>query len=217
MKDMGKQQSKIQAQREDTQGFAVTMPDYASPSFCTFAKEYVGTLAMLKGYIDARKEWEPDSYVTANLCTAVSELQQGRQNTAVGIAGNVLPFVTPVTILAVKELIIMPFQIDHLNVWDCVYHIHAEKCTAKLAYIKAPGVYRRCVLVDFLNPTYDEHLLNAGFWGQPAMLAYESGHLYNRLMYIEKWFSTETEMLMDAKYPAKVDFSGFFDDVFGDG
>ena len=122
-----------------------------------------------------------------------------------------------VSILAVKETRIAPFRWDHINVWDCVYHIRADRCAAKLAYIKTSGRYCRCVLADFWNPTYEGRPFNGMFWGQPAMLAYGSGHLYNRLMYLENQFQSEAEMLADIENPEAIDFSGFFDDVFGDG
>lgn len=180
-----------QSEPRGRQGFAIRMPDYAAPAFCTFSREYVGTPAMLRDYVDARKKLDPDFRVTDVLCE--------------------------VTILAVKEICMAPFQWNHMNVWDCVYHIRAGQCEVKLAYIKMPDIYCRCVLAEFWNPAYDGRPLNGRFWGQPAMLVYEGVRLRNRLMYLEKCFQSETKMLADIVHPSEVDFTGFFEDVFGDG
>ena len=181
-----------QSELRGSEGIVVGMRDYATPSYCTFLKEYCGTPAMLRDYLDARKKLRPD-FDEANVhCDAAS-------------------------ILAVKETGIAPFQWDHVNVWDCVYHIRADRCAAKLAYIKTAGRYCRCVLAEFWNPSYEGRPFRGMFWGQPAMLAYGSGHLYNRLMYLENQFQSEAEMLADIENPDTIDFAGFFDDVFGDG
>lgn len=181
-----------QSELRGSEGIVVGMRDYATPSFFTFPKEYCGTPAMLRDYLDARKKLTPDFRETDVHCKAAS-------------------------ILAVKETRIAPFRLDHVNVWGCVYHIRADQCAAKLAYIKTADRYCRCVLAEFWNPTYEGRPFRGMFWGQPAMLAYESGRLYNRLMYLEKQFQSEAEILADTVHPGEINFNGFFDDVFGDG
>ena len=210
-----------QQDRKDP-AFVITLWDYASPSFCSFTKEYAGNLQMLDRYFAVRAMEHPDSEETQYFASAFARLRQGEAGIIVNVAYQDVPFGKPAELIAVKKTDMLRFEYRHMNVWDCPYWIHAERCEARLAYIRADDMYLRCVLAEFTSPMYstvpDERIpLGRMIMGQPSLIALEADRLYNRLMIVESRFDSEKELNSDMKTPCEIDYSGFFDDVFGDG
>lgn len=203
--------------------FAITLEHYACPAFCSFNKEYIGTLAMLDGFIDTiSKDVKEPSYL-AGIINGYQRYRDGYHDATAFVAQSEVRLIHPLTTIEVHHHDAAPFFYEHTNVWGFPYFIRAERMNADIVYVRRGKNHMRYVGAYLEQPLYgttendcnDE--LNDSLWGHPGVLSFENGVLSSRIMFCDRLFESQAEMKQDILSPSPIDFTGFFEDVFGDG
>lgn len=209
---------------EDTY-YAIELNDYATPAFCSgFTRTYAGTKGHLadfmealskakqaeafQPFLDAYRAWlrgEPTGVVTFNY----------------GKCWNI----RPLEIYQTVKIDLSDFSMEHLNIWQCPHTFQADGVRATVVYAKDAGKWYRFVQAAFQR--LEENDSFGGFipadddrfwWGHPAMLKRTDDHvLSNRLLFQERELGGKEAMLRDFAAPTEIDFTGFMEDIMGDG
>ena len=205
----------------------VTLQDYATPDFCSFHKWYAGTEEMLAGFFAALgrqvDEGEEGSYET-DVIETYHRYLAGEQDAETLIASEIQQLVRPLDVLGIgRPTEMAPYTTVYRSAWDVPYYIQAEAVRVQLVYARCGETYARFALAEFekgkfgSEPDCPRENLGVGFWGHPAMITQEGDVLYNRLMFLERRFDSRAALEEDLQRPAELDFSGFMDDLFGEG
>lgn len=212
--------------------FCIALWDYALPSFCSGSTLYLGTQTMLDQFFDALEqalrernegELEHPCY-EGDILEAYRKYQAGDKRVKACIAYADIQLICPAALHHLSPpRTVAPFDNTHINIWGCPYVIKAAAVRYQTAYVECRSKFCRVVLAECDGVRYRgeggarDHPMSCGTWGHPAMLAVEERLLYGRLMFLERQFKSRTEMQADIAAPAGIDFSGFFNDYFGDG
>lgn len=205
--------------------YSVKLIDYATPSFVSADKTYYGSKEEIMEVLEEIKENRPD------LFRAAEEFFTGRGEGIVQVYyGAPEPFIKPVTVIGETVVTKEPFAWAHKNVWYCFYHMRADSMVCHVYYIKnEEGQIHRIIRPVFVNLRYknspfpDEKFTEySQFWGHPGIIAADASEeqkciVRNTLMCSDKMFEEIEEAQQDMKNPVKIDYSPFFDDIFGDG
>lgn len=203
--------------------YSIELIDYSTPSFVSATQKYYGTKEDILKVLEINKEDRSD------LLKAAEEFFSGQGE---GIArvyyGAPGPFVKPVKLLGETTIRRDKFAWAHKNTWGCFYHMRADGMVCKVYYLETAD--RKIVRV--LRPTF-ENLMCFGFvgdhniaeeecWGHPGIITsnnLDEAHQFTscNLMVSDKQFDTVEQAMIDKENPLRVNYTGFFNDVFGDG
>lgn len=197
--------------------YRIQLPDAAAPSFVDAAAWYYGTEKRIMDALSA------DTGLGSSLPGLVEKYFRGEPEPGESRGISLAParFLSRIKLPPIK-----PFAHTHLNIWDCPYYICAKQADMELIYLQDSNAqFVRCVkiLFDGLKCTADQErpyrpITVSRCWGFLGIMAEdETGRFGNRLLYADRTFKVEREYLDDVQKPADIDFSGFFDVVFGDG
>ena len=201
----------------------ITLDEYASPSFCSFTKEYVGTREMLNAFADALCESHSASEQFREIADGIHQYKANEDIVTAHVAYNEIRLLSAVQALHATTTEESPFYFEHTNVWGFPYFVRAQQVRLQRLWYRIDDCYRRAIGASFFLPCYGSEQddltrpLGEAFWGHPGILYMQDGWLSSRLMYEELAFAGEEELNADIASPADVDCKGFFDDVFGDG
>ena len=199
--------------------YRITLRDCATPAFCSFDKRYIGTQRMLLSFADALRRDGRGFRGCIKIAGRITDCCKEKAADAYGKECTVSP-VEAVHVSVSEE---RPFCFEHVNVWDWLYYIQAQKAAITRLYYRASGRYFRAIGLSLYRPFYGEapddlsKELGNPFWAYPGVLYKKDGWLRHRLMYEERLFTDKAEMDADIAAPAETDYQRFFDDVFGDG
>lgn len=203
--------------------YLITLEHFGTPAYCSFDKQYAGTMEMLNSFIyTLEQRAEPDSY-EQGIADAFHRYQEGYHDASTFIAQGERQLIHPATAYAIQGKLAEPFFYEHTNVWGFPYFIRADRMESELVYLRRGLKFMRYVKATLDKPLYgteQEHCdspLNGNFWGHPGILCYDNSKLSNQVMFCDRFFETEDEMRKDILAPADIDFTEFFSDVFGDG
>lgn len=202
--------------------YKITLEEYASASFCSFTKEYLGTSQMFSSFAAALRQDRKNSERLVGLADRILESCQP-DGTFTGSACEEQPSLVPVEVVHSDAWEEKSFYFKHINVWGCSYEMRAEKVVVNRIYYRSGDTYGRAIGASLYRPTYSAEPLvsnekvDGNFWGHPGILYLENDWLSYRLMYEERVFDDESQLMADIAAPAEVDYRGFFNDVFGDG
>lgn len=203
--------------------YQITLEHYGCPAYCSFSKQYAGTMDMLKAFVDELgQDAKADSY-EQGIVDAFRRYQEGYHDASAFVAQGELQLIHPLTAYAVNTVCEAPFFYEHTNVWGYPYFMKGGQMKAELVYVRQGNDFMRYVKAAIESPQYGSKEddcgmpLNDGFWGHPCVLKSDGDWLSNQIMFCDRLFETKEEMLKDISTPAKIDFTGFFEDAFGDG
>lgn len=208
--------------------YCITLSNYATPSFITADTWYAGTRAMLDHFFDVldrqNRENPPDTGDFESYEETIVKQYRRYQAGETEVKAFCSQLIRPITLCHLTApMETAPISLTHTNVWSCPYFIAADRARFQLAYGACEGKYFRFALADFENGRFGisenklDLELDGPFWGHPAMLGLDGSLLYDRLMFLERRFDSREEMEADIAAPAAVDYTGFFNDFFGDG
>lgn len=203
--------------------FVITLEHYASPAFCSFNKEYICTLTMLDDFIDSISQEVKEPSYLAGIINAYQRYRSGYHDATAFIAQSEMRLIHPLTTIEVLHQEASPFFFKHTNVWGFPYYIRAERMMADIAYVRRGKSYMRYVAASLEQPVYgteEDHCndtLGDQLWGHPGVLSFDQSVLSSRIMFCDRRFNSLEEMKQDILSPSQIDFTGFFEDVFGDG
>lgn len=199
--------------------YRITLSNYATPSFCSFDKEYIGIRTMLLSFGDALGRDGCGSGRYTEIAGRITDCCTEKMGDTHGKGRTV----SPVEAIHVSVSEESSFYFEHINVWDCSYYIRAQKATTTRLYYRDSNWYFKASGLSLYRPFYgvapDDLSTELGnsFWGYPGVLYKKDGWLHHRLMSKERLFTNKSEMDADIAAPAESDYQRFFEDVFGDG
>lgn len=203
--------------------YALELENYSTPAFCSgFTRTYAGTKEQLADFmgalaqsrpaenfqplLDAYRAWlrgEPAGVVERNYCACWN--------------------IRPLEVYGAVDVELPGFSTEHLNIWQCPYMFQADRVRARIVYARDGGSWRRFIRAAFQNLQMEGFRpgtfmpVGGRFWGHPAVLALADGVTSNRLLFQERELGGDAAMLRDAAAPAEIDFTGFMEDILGDG
>lgn len=203
--------------------YQITLEHYGCPAYCSFSKQYAGTMEMLKAFIDELGQGAKDDSYEQGIVDAFRRYQEGYHDASAFVAQGEHQLIHPLTAYAVTSVHEAPFFYEHTNVWGFPYFITGKQMDAELVYLRRGNELRRFVKATIESPMYGTEEddctspLDGGFWGHPCVLNFHDGWLGNQIMFCDQIFGSKEEMQKDISAPAEIDFTGFFEDAFGDG
>lgn len=174
--------------------YIFTLPDCFAPAFVTFYKYYFGT-AEEREKITERDMKPP---IKAELL---------KKKTFVSAEESYYSF---------------------LNVYNCKYYLAIAGFKADVLLVKYNDTYGIYTSAEIENPEYDGGIvpgykpLKGGFWGLSGQLqvnekSENNFSVYTSLAYMDEQFDSEEEAIEYFNNITEPNFSGFFEDIFGDG
>ena len=200
--------------------FVLTMDDLATPGFCSWTKDFYGTLDEITEYIRRIPE---GSYETTK--AALQEYLNGNTDVKHHICFHDRQLLTPVEVIKQERFELEQYLWDHKNIFDCIYKMKADMAVIEQMLIKSGDCYTRCVRCAFTDLQYMTeaplHLgyrkMHDGFWGLPGMMHIEGNQYILSLYVLEKRYQNLEEALADMGKVEKLDLTDVCNEIFGDG
>lgn len=207
------------------QYYCLRLWDYSTPSHVSKSKAYFGTLDDIRSLMEALERDERHRVDHAETIAAFRKYEAGNHAVTHNVAYQELLLLEPVEVIGEAVLRLENHRWQHLNTWDCPYHMECSEVETHHLWLSSPEDCLRAIKARFRDLGYrsfngDVKLLESGFWGHPQMLYMDENALCNRLAVIEKRFKNRKEARKDlAEFRNKkdADFTGFCEDIFGDG
>ena len=192
--------------------YRVDLDDYATPSFITFTKDYYGALEDLNPLVNNERVPQDLRNVIRDSATSGG-----------GTSGS--PLLIPAQILRSEKILLENYSWEHLNIWDCPYHMRCDAVESEHLWLFWNGRWLRVMKASFSNLQYETlsgqwEPIGDQLWGFPGILTGNSERFYNVLAEPERYFKNEQELLMDWEAFVATpdpDFTEFCNDIFGNG
>lgn len=203
--------------------YSITLEQFAAPAFYSGYLHYAGTLPMISSFVDSLKSLATPGSYEQGVVDAFGAYLEGAKEAKVRVAYAEEQLIHKLDTVGIEDLQIEPFYYRHLNIWNFPYYIRADRAQVFLAYLRKEDAYLRYVKLELTNPLYSAEPelpfkeLGHTVWGHPGVLVYKNKILSNRIMFCDKKFEDAEEARRDMEHPSEVNFSGFFNDIFGDG
>ena len=205
------------------QHYVLNLWEPAVPSFCSFAKPYVGSKQDLLKVAEQLAEDDPES----ETAKAIRDYFAGNRNSMHHIAYQKMPVLTPVRVLASSRMELPMMTWEHLNAYDCPYRMRFDAADVFQIMIRYKGRYHRCVKAVMRNLCYEginDDWLPVGtmFFGNRCIInTCETSHqkrFIENILYVQEDSSDESDTLIPKlKIPTEVIFDRICDEIFGDG
>jgi len=216
----------------DEELYIFKMIDTATPSFCTFYKEYAGTLDNIKViYSEIKKKFTDEEDLCHEILVkqSMEEYFNGNKNaTNKGIYGEE-PIFVPTNIIDRCKHEIQNKKIIHNNTWDFEYKLRFTKCLIEniITQNKGTSFYKVFVKFTFYNlEMFREYLKNwkevkGPTWGNPGVLIIneesENNVIYTPVYLEDKKFDDLNEAKKYISDDNQINYSTVFNEIFGDG
>lgn len=211
---------------EENLFYCLTLDDYATPSFCSFGKDYFGTLQLITSLIDLLETDKKYAENHAQHIQTFKEYCNGNTEVKHGVAYRKIPLLTPVYVYAQANSIVSFNKVEHLNIWDCIYYMRWKKAESSHIWLRHKNSFVRCIKTKFYKLEYsgvdadDKYRPIKYYMGFPMQIVLEKDIVSNILYTPEKVFDCEEELLKDIENfrnaPDPV-YTEIFNDIFGDG
>ena len=213
--------------------YCIHLQDYATPSYYSGEKPYIGTKEEILNIISIlEKKAEGYPYGPHPTCKVARDFFNN-QGDGMGSVFGEAPhqIIYPVKILGEYTTETGVTDWDHLNVWDCVYKMHAKSIKTHAIYTQIKGFKGetrnvRVIKAEFTGLGYtDEFSANKisiinckNNWGHPGiMVKTKDGVVTNTLYIIDMCFDDYANMYQDMIGIKTLDYKPVIDDIFGDG
>lgn len=199
--------------------YHIELDDYSMPAFVSFGKNYYGTMQDIEEFISKFKDDDNNEY--SELVRAFEDYKKGNENVEITVAYNKRKMLEEVKVYGYREIISGSYQWEHINIWGFPYDLRCEGLKSKHYWIKNNDVLCRVIKAKFTKLQYKNAVNNwvniNAIWGFPHIIEFG---MYNTLMVIEKRFDTFKDLKEDMKQFKSIedmDFTAFYNDIFGDG
>jgi len=205
--------------------YRLCLDDCSMPGFCSFNTDYIGTLNDVESFIEAIRQDEKFADIETRLIEAWNSYAAGNHNVTYNAAYQENIFLVRVNCLGTAETVLMDYEWEHLNTWDCTYSIRCAKAESTHVWLSYQGKYCRCIRTRFTDLAYKNIMdgyssLAGSFWGYPHMIETDGNVTYHRMYVLEKAFKNKEETLLDIdnfKTQPDIAFRNVLNDIFGDG
>ena len=148
--------------------------------------------------------------------------EKGRRGVMHLVAYKEVPLLERVQIFGKREFTLSDYSWVHINTWGYHYNMRCKSAVVSQFWVSRKGEFSRCFKVLFDGLEYESFdgwkIVGHMLWGYPHMLEYEAPLIYNRLMIEDATFASLNAAMADLELPEPIfDFSGFCNDIFGDG
>lgn len=205
------------------QYYVLRLWDYATPSFCSFDKIYVGTEAEISTAIMAmEKDDRNDETVKA-----VRRYLNGDRSATHNIAYQEIPALESCEYICSSKLTVGEKKWVHINTWGFPYLMKCDSALVSQVIVKYKKKYYRCVRAWFKNLCYESV---SGKWDLLGTFFLGPGYLFdvtsipntprtmNNLLYaVEEIYDSLKEADDTIRSVEHLNFKAFCDDIFGDG
>ena len=211
--------------KENSTYYRLELDDYSAAAFTSFGKYYYGTIEDLRCFFD---ELISDGELKKRFKDLISTFQafdEGQQGLTHSIAYRKVPFLVPAHLLHKETVTLESYKWEHTNTWGWPYYMRCDKVESEHLWFACGGEYCRAVKAVFSKLQYagtaDQwNHIGSMLWGFPCILVGNPFSFWNRLAEPEKHFETMEEVRQDWKTFLETpdpDYSGFCNDIFGDG
>lgn len=205
--------------------YRLCLDDYSTPDFCSFNKDYIGTLEDIKTFIEALRNDEKYAKSESRLIEAWDSYTAGNHEITYNATYQENKFLVRVKCLGTAGTILTDCEWEHLNTWWYPYYTKCSQAKSTHIRVSYQGKYRRCVRVKFMSlqckSTTDEYIqFNGMCRGYPHMIEKDGDITYNRMYVLEKSFKNKVEALLDLKAfiaTPDIEYRNVLNDIFGDG
>lgn len=208
--------------------FMLTLDEYAAASFTSFSKPYFGTAEQIDAFFQAIREDKETASSLEYLLEIYDRYKAGETNIKHVVAYQKVPFLTPVQeVLGEARAVVVNHHWDHLNIWECPYHMRCDQAESKHLWLMCEDRCYRVIAAHFSNLCYKDSLHKNQYvtpygspWGFPHQFVLSPDISYNRLFVVEEIFASKEAAREDyvkfCNHPTPV-FDRVLDDLFGDG
>ena len=204
------------------QYYVLELDEPAEASFCSFSKQYFGTLKDMEIVMKAMEE--EGNY--ENTVAAWKEYQAGNHDAKHSVAYASRFLLRPVKLIATAEAELKRRKWDHINAWNFSYPMKISGGFASQVILKYENKYFRCIRAMLKDLKYegvtDEWNEISSIWGNAVVIKKEllpKGHYtINNLLYVIEDEHDSLEGLEDLLYnPDEIKFDKICDEIFADG
>ena len=207
------------------QYYRLLLDDYSAASFTSFSKAYYGTMTEIADLLRTLRESERYKDSFQEMQDAFISYQQGQKDVTHSVAYQQVPLLEPVRLIASAAYTANAKEWEHLNTWRWPYYMRFSKAEVQHLWFGYQRKYVRVMRATITDLQYstdkeDWHPIGGAFWGFPHMLERVKPYIYNRLAVEDKVFKTLKEAKADYEQFQRVldtDYTGFCNDIFGDG
>lgn len=208
----------------DLRYYRLALDDYSAAAFCSFGKYYFGTPDEIRAFINTLDNVCGDSH--RELVSAYRAYEAGQTDVTHHVAFQEVPLLTPSRLLHKEKIVLENYAWDHLNTWECVYGMRCKKVDSEHLWLECEGHTFRAVKATFKGLQYKGALgewkpvSGKVLWGFPCIIRGDSSQLQSVLAEPERSFSDLEALEQDWKAFARdpvPDYTGFCNDIFGDG
>ena len=203
--------------------YRINLEDCSAASFTSLSKPYYGSLDEIRELLSTiRDDPQMQGCCTEVLNAFFNLYEKGRRGVMHLVAYKEVPLLERVQIFGKREFTLSDYSWEHINTWGYPYKMRCKSAVVSQFWVSRKGEFSRCFKVLFDGLEYESfdgwktvgHML----WGYPHMLEYEAPLIYNRLMIEDATFASLNAAMADLELPEpSFDFSGFCNDIFGDG
>lgn len=204
------------------QYYVLELDEPAEASFCSFSKQYFGTLKDMEIVMKAMEE--DGDY--ENTVAAWKEYQSGNHDAKHSVAYASRFLLRPVKLIATAEAELKRRKWDHINVWNSPYPMKTTGGVASQVIFKYEDKYYRCIRATLKDLKYGgitgEWNNIRSLWGNAAVIKKErlaKGHYtISNLLYVIEDEHDSLEGLEDLiQNPNEIKFDKICDEIFADG
>ena len=199
--------------------YCIALDDPTTPSFCTFAKNYFGTVFDIDQVMDrmARIGRYPDAV------QAFIAFEYGDTEAAHTVCFHKEKLMNPCMLIAKEHFVLTDHIWEHENVWESTYHMRADYIAVDQILLQEEGLYYRCIRPTFsrldckTDINEDWKPVGSRIWGNKAIMQYLRGNHSLALYVLEKRYSDLDTAMAHMGKPELLDLSKVCDEIFGDG
>ncbi len=199
--------------------FRIQLDDPATPGFCSFPKNYFGTLADIQKVVEKMSE----DGVYQDTAKAFQQFCGGDTTATHTVCYNPTQLMHPVELIAKERFDLGEVSWTHKNIYDCDYRLRAKYVSAEQILFAEGDSYYRCVRPYFQGVEYQSEAslmwfrLDDRVWGNRCVVELHNGNL-KFLLYVVETHTKDLEQILSEMWTEKcLDFSSACDEIFGNG
>ncbi len=199
--------------------YAMQLEDPATPSFCSFAKDYFGTLQDFQDVMAEMKK--ADAY--ADTVNAFEQFMQGDLKAEHTVCYNKIPVLRTAQLIGKERFELDETEWDHENTFGYIYKMRAKRISAEQILFRSGDAYYRCVRPTFYDLQYQAecdaawHEVGERLWGNLGVVQVQEKEHRFRLFVVEKSSLSPGEVLSEMWTQANLHFGTACDEIFGNG
>lgn len=199
--------------------YKMILDDPATASFCSFPKDYFGTLNDYHDFVEAVREEK--GY--ADTREAFAQFLNGNSLAQHTVCYNKTPILRLASLIGKEHFELDETEWDHENVYGCTYKMRAERISAEQILFRCEDHFYRCIRPTFYGLQFksreDAEWQDVGsqLWGNKGIIQVTGREHKFRLFVVEKESQKLDVVLSEMWFPQYLNFKTACDEIFGNG